>query len=70
MTLTQALKHEFVIEIETDLYLTQDGRVLKYDRYYIKARARRASNMWVDEVGNVFHNFNDAYYCTGAYKWV
>ena len=69
MTLAQALKQELIIEVETDLYLTQSGRVLKYDRYYYKARSRRVSNMWVDEDGNVFHNFSDAYYCVGAYKW-
>lgn len=69
MTLAEAIDKRLVIKVETDVYLLSDGRILKYDRYYIKPRSRRASNMWIDEKGNVFHNFSDAYECVHAYKW-
>ena len=69
MTLAQAINQGLVIEAELDTYLTADGRILRYDRYYRKARSRKPSNMWIDEQGNVFHTFFDAYYCTSAYLW-
>lgn len=70
MTLAEAIKQGLVLVGENDMYLTMDGRILTYDRYYQKARSRRPSNMWIDEKGNVFYNFNDAYYCVlhAAYK--
>ena len=69
MTLAEAIKKNLAIEITHDVYLLATGRILKYDRYYMKPRSRRVSNMWIDEKGNVFHNFSDAYGCVHAYKW-
>ena len=69
MTLAEAIKKNLVIEIERDVYLLATGRILKYDRYYMKPRSHRANNMWIDEKGNVFYNFTDAYECAHAYKW-
>ena len=57
MTLRQAIKMEKVIEVELDLYLTEDGRILKYDRY------RKGNHKWVDlETAAVYRNFFEAYY--------
>lgn len=69
MSLNEALKKELVVEVDQDVYLTIDNRVLVYDRYYQKKRSRSVSCMWVDDKGNVFHNFSDAYYETSAYIW-
>lgn len=69
MTLAEAIKKNLAIEITHDVYRLATGRILKYDRYYIKPRSRRACNMWIDEKSNVFHNFSDAYECVHAYKW-
>lgn len=56
MTLRQAIKMEKVIEVEMDLYLTEDGRILKYDRY-------RKGSKWVDlETAVVYRNFFEAYH--------
>ena len=59
MTLAQAIKQELVIEVELDVYITKDGRVLKYDRYY---GPKHNKNMWLDETGNAYRNFCEVYY--------
>lgn len=62
MTLRQAIKMEKVIEVELDLYLTEDGRTLKYDRY------RKGSCKWVDmETAAVYRNFFEAYHDKQVY---
>lgn len=58
MTLSQAIKQELVIEVELDVYLTKDGRIFKYDRYY---GPKHNKNMWVDEAGNPYRSFCEAY---------
>ncbi len=64
MTLANAVKENKAIEVELDTYLLDDNRILKYNRYYTKTKA-----MWIDEVGNVFKNFCDAYNSCNAVKW-
>ena len=68
MSIAQALKEYKAIELAStnayDLYLLDNNRVVKYDRFYTKSAAR-----WVDEDGNVFKNFVDAYNCSNALKW-
>ncbi len=50
-TLREALKFNFVKEIGLDLYQTEDGRTLLYDRY------RPTSNPWVSSDGWAYRNF-------------
>lgn len=69
MDLREALKNGEVIEVEPDLYLTESGRELRYDRSFRKPRSARYCCMWVDERGNVFRNFCDALHKLNAYRW-
>lgn len=58
MTIREAIKKELAIEVELDVYLLDDGRVLKYDRYWGPKQNR---NMWIDENGVAYRNFCEAY---------
>lgn len=69
-SLNDALKAGTVIEVELDLYLTEDGRVLRYDRLFHKRPGTsKVCNMWIDDEGNCFENFFNAYHKTTAYRW-
>ena len=56
MTINKALKEDLAVEVKMDLYLLDDGRVLKYDRY------SHGNAVWVDESGREYRNFHEAYY--------
>ena len=66
MTLRQALKEGKAEQLELDVYLLADGRIVKYDRYW---GPRQNRNMWVDENGNAYQNFSDIYYRVNAYYY-
>ena len=59
MTIREAIKMGKAIEVETDVYLLDDNRVVKYDRYF--GRSGRQAK-WVDEYGWAYRNFHEAYY--------
>lgn len=55
MTIKEAIKEEKAIEVEQDLYLLDDGRIAKYDRY-IKGACK-----WVCDDGYIYRNFCEMY---------
>lgn len=59
MEIREAIKTGKAIEVETDVYLLDDNRVVKYDRYF--GRSGRQAK-WVDDEGWAYKNFCDAYY--------
>lgn len=66
----QAIKIGAAIKVDSDVYLTDDNRVLTYDRYFKKNPNRAAvCGMWIDEIGNCFENFFNAYYEMNAWRW-
>ena len=71
MTVSQAIKEGRAIKLEFTTsyttYLLDDGRIIKYDRFW-GPRQNRA--MWVDEEGrNAYVNFNDAYEGLNSYAY-
>lgn len=59
MEIREAIKAGKAIEVETDTYLLEDNRIVKYDRYF--GRSGRQAK-WVDDEGWAYKNFCDAYY--------
>lgn len=60
--LTRALRAGEAIEVETDTYLFEDGRVVRYDRY------RRGAYKWVCDDGFAYRNFFEALHKEGYFR--
>lgn len=58
MTINEAIKTGKAIEVELDVYLLDDNRVVKYDRFFGR---RGNQTKWVDDQGWAYKNFCDAY---------
>lgn len=58
MTINEAIKTGKAIEVEMDTYLLDDGRVLRYDRFFGR---RGTQARWIDEQGWAYRNFFEAY---------
>lgn len=58
MTIRKAVKEGKAVEVNLDEYLLDDNRIIVYDRYYNNGLTAK----WVDENGNVYRNFHEAYY--------